>query len=737
MEFNTIHQIFRTATGFLASGKIKNAFEQSEILVAGLQAGQFKEEIADLQQNYNYMLQYYISGVNDPDRKRVYNKLVARLYELLWEIREELMLKNSPNYEYSQKRYFNNRYTQNLPAQLLSAFDNYYTQTAEIIDSEIVDAARIKALRIEFENNLPNLFSSLWLITHYSDNEKNLIQTIIADEYSGRLEKTLLVSAITLNLWRMFDEEKLLLLLSLCKHPNIEIQVRAMIGLCFVMARYNRFIPFFPQLRNKLILLADDEQIVSQFKNILIQIISTLETAKITQTMQNEILPELLKLAPQLKDSMESENFLISEEWDEEKPEWQEVIENSSISDKLQEMSDLQIEGADVYMGTFAQMKSFSFFDNVCNWFLPFDTGFTHIAELFEGDAGGLIKAFAGHTAMCDSDKYSFCLAVMQMPKNQRKKLKSTFKLEAEQMEEINNDEKILSPDFAQKNFSKQYVWDIFRFFKLFPQRGDFSDMFQLAAVMHRSYLFDILAADNDEIKITIANYYFNKKHYVQALELFEEIKDTEPTATFFQKLGYAYQKTSKIQNALDAYLKADIINPDDLWNVKKIALCYKLSGNFEKALDYYNHAEFLNPDDLNIKLQKGKCLESMGKLKQAANYYVKLDTENSGSVKVWRALTCCAFISGNLAQAEFYVQRLLDENPDKLDYLYAGHIYWCKNHLQQAADFYIKYYELQQKNWTVLHEAIMRDKQYLQANGVDKDDFRLMLDTVQYGIKS
>ena len=62
------------------------------------------------------------------------------------------------------------------------------------------------------------------------------------------------------------------------------------------------------------------------------------------------------------------------------------------------------------------------------------------------------------------------------------------------------------------------------------------------------------------------------------------------PLAALYQKIGYSYQQTSQFEKALDAYTKADLIQPDDLWTVKKMALCYRLSGNFAKALEYYQH---------------------------------------------------------------------------------------------------------------------------------------------------
>jgi tetratricopeptide (TPR) repeat protein len=276
----------------------------------------------------------------------------------------------------------------------------------------------------------------------------------------------------------------------------------------------------------------------------------------------------------------------------------------------------------------------------------------------------------------------------------------------------------------------------LFRFFKLHPQHGDFSDMFQMALIMHKSYLFDILAVNNINLKTEIAEYYFAKKHYRQALDLFAELQnETEPSAPFFQKLGYAYQKTSLISNALDAYLKADIIQPDNLWTVRKIALCHKLQGNIEKALEYYKHAGFLEPEKISTVLQTGKCYEDMGNYKEANSLYIKLDAENENNPKIWRAITWCGFAMGNMAQADYFVQRLLETKPDYQDYINAGHIAWCTKNNKAAVNYYLKSIEMLENKWDTFHDQIMEDRDRLFANGIDKDDFRLMLDELQYRI--
>ena len=731
MNAGQIHTTFKSISHFLVSGQVKNAFDKIKVLVDELQIGEYSDRLVDLEQNYRFLLHYYITGVEDPQRKSVYNKLIAKVFVLNSELREELILRNSNNYEYTQKRYYPHTKKHHTTVDLFNALKYYHNQSALLKNNVDVQVGELKRLRSNYELLIPEFFGLFWLTTVIGSQEKVLFNEVLQKDYPGWIEKSVIISALTLNLWRMFDENKLMLLLDACQADDQLVKQRALVGLCFVLAKYNRFLPFFPSIRNRLVLLADDHHIVENLKNIIIQIIATVETEKITKKMQEEILPEVMKISPMLKDKMDADSLLNSDEWGEENPDWQEMLEQSGVSDKLKELSELQLEGADVYMSTFSLLKNFPFFSEFTNWFLPFDTQNSAINELFKTDDKTLITAFVSNNVMCNSEKYSFCLSILQMPESQRGMLKQSFKMEAEQLDEMTKDEAILTPNIAAKNISKLYIQDLFRFFKLNPQHGDFSDMFAFSLLMHRSYLFEILSVNTD-FKLSIAEYYFSKNHYIQALELFEKIQhEITPTAALYQKIGYSFQMTSQFPSALEAYLKSDLIQTVDLWTVRKIALCYRLLGKFENALEFYQQADYLKPNQLSVLMQIGHCYVELGKYKEALSVYYKLDALGGDNVKVWRAISWSSFISGNLQQAEYYVKKLLENEPNAHDYLNAGHVSWCQHLLNDAIEFYRKSLDLQQNSWEVFLEAFNEDKSFLIANGIDADEIPLLLDSI------
>ena len=733
MTSNEVQNTYKQATTALSKGKLKHAFERARVLNDELKSSVINDKLNAMEENYRFMLRYFLDGVQDTERKSLFNKLVAQVFSIAAQLRDELLTRDSSNYEFSQKRYF--PFTPQLTNdELVSALDRK-EKLAEIQDAEGDSEPQKGQIQQNFEQVANYIFHYFWLTSNYdADGKMDVFRRVISDDYTDFVPKSLLVSALTLNLWRTFDEQKLGLLLDACKSSDLHTRQRALTGLCFVLAKYNRFIPYFPAIRNRLVLLTDDAAVAANLQNIIIQIIATTETDEISRKLQQEIFPELMKLRPMMDEGLDVEGLMNLDEWAEQNPEWEEKLEKSGVADKMKEFADLQMDGADVYMSTFAMLKSFPFFNGLSGWFMPFDAENTAVKPLFSDNEKSLVTAFLNSNVMCDSDRYSFCLSVLQMPDMRRAMMKQSFNEAAEQLEEMDKDEAILSPHIHAKNISKHYIQGLFRFFKLFPQHSDFADMFSVSLILHKSYLFDLLSVD-EQLKMNIAEYYFSKKLYAQALELFNEIeKETEPTSALYQKIGYSYQQTSQLFQALEAYRKADLIQSDDYWTLRKMALCYRLTGNTQKALDTYNHLNFIKPGQLSVLLQIANCLIELQKTDEALKVLLKMNEDFEENLKVWRAIIFCSFKAGNLQQAAYFGALLL-EKPDlaAYDYVLSAHVDWCLHDTKKALSSYRKGLEILQNNWEQFVALFLQDIETLKANGVDEQEIPLILDGIDY----
>lgn len=731
----TSEQISNTATEIfedLSLGKLKFALDKSKLLAEDLQIGELTDQWNEISTNYKYLLDYYFQGVYDPERKSIQNKLFAKLYILTHNLREELLMRNSSNFEYGQKRIFRHKLHFSQTNDLWDSIQYSHNQL-EILNEQLPESSNdIKRIRQNYEKLIPDIFFIFWLNTSYQSSEKILFNNILGLEHRSTPEKAILISGLTLNLWRMFDPEKIYLLLDACMHPDSQVSQRALVGLCFILYKYNTELQYFPKIRNRLVLLTDNSQISEQIKNILLIIIGTVDTDKITKKMTEEILPEMMKISPKIKDKMEEQNMMQADEWDEENPEWREILEESGLAEKMQELTELQLEGADVYMSTFSILKNFPFFGEISSWFMPFDPEISAVNELFQHKEKSIASAFVKNSAICNSDKYSFCLSLMQMPPVQRENLSKSFKVESDQIDEITKDELLLNPVNATKNTAKQYIQDLFRFFRLYPHHKDFANMFDASLSFHRTNFFDILSSSSS-IKKEIAEFYFLKNHFQIAVELFNELNQSdEANSSLFQKLGFAYQNLSNIEQATKAYEKADFIQPDDLWTLKKLGFCYKLSGDYQKALKTYQHIDFLKPRKSANLIQIANCFAKLEQYEDALKIYLEQDSIEDGQIKIWRLIATNSFLDLKFQQAKYYSDKVLELDADTDDYLLAAYIHLSLKLKGEAVLLFKKAYEIYD-DMILFSQRVLLDTAMVKKAGINIEDLLLAIDKISY----
>jgi hypothetical protein len=132
------------------------------------------------------------------------------------------------------------------------------------------------------------------------------------------------------------------------------------------------------------------------------------------------------------------------------------------------------MEGADVYMSAFANMKQFDFFRDFQNWFVPFYPDHETVNEIYKDEILGpgtneLAEALYKTPFICNSDKYSLLLNLKYLPSSQKTMMLKVFRMELEGLQQLNDDESATDP---YRNFRinvTQYLQDIYRFFKLSP----------------------------------------------------------------------------------------------------------------------------------------------------------------------------------------------------------------------------------------------------------------------------
>ena len=271
--------------------------------------------------------------------------------------------------------------------------------------------------------------------------------------------------------------------------------------------------------------------------------------------MREEIIPEMMRNV----NIMRNMKFGFEENPEENdlNPDWEKAFESSGLGDKIREMNELQLEGADVYMSTFAQLKTYPFFKEPYNWFYPFDMHHSSIIKEFgfkpTGD-NAILSLILQSGFFCNSDKYSLCFTMAHIPQSQRTMMLS--QMTSQDLDALMDESKSSAlRQYAERPdvISNQYVHDLYRFFKLSQRRHEFRDIFKEEIALHRiPALKEILC--KPELLITIADFHFRKEHPAEALELYKElIALNHANADIFQKAGYCLQKEKRYKEAIDA----------------------------------------------------------------------------------------------------------------------------------------------------------------------------------------
>lgn len=725
----------------LSERKLKIAFDRIEKLIRENGQLVYLDEWRNLEQTYSYMLKYTVEGIQDPERQKIYRRLIVSVYALADKVYNAVRLKKSPAFEYDKMRTFH-----------LNPALNFKTVFDELEDSylhgELISIANESAVKSEtttppektIQQKMTQLFNHFWLHDKFSDEERNFLQRFLENDQFPQTYKAFLISAVVLSLQRSFSEEKFSLLFEAYHSETIEIKQRALVGLLINLYKYDARLPFYPEIKARLQLLNEDATFKQNLERVIVQLIRSRETEAIQRKIKDEIIPEMIRISPTLKDKINLEELMGEEGGDDKNPEWEKIFEDSpGLLNKMEEFSEMQMEGADVFMGSFAMLKMFPFFNEFSNWFIPFFPENPDVKDLAQSSNEinrRVIDAIYSAPILCNSDKYSFCFSIGNLPEENRRFMAEGMNAEMNQFNELQSDEELTNPGQKAGFVSNQYIQDLYRFYKLHPRKADFEDIFNWRFDFHNKFALGDILKEDDKILRNVAEYYFKKNYYEEAAEIFSYLLSVEKNGELYQKLGFCHQNMGDYAAALHAYQKAELYDLNKLWNLNKIALCLRNLRQPQKALEYYLEAEKLDADNLKIQLNIGHCYLELEAFDKALQYYFKVEYLAPGNVKVWRPIGWCSFVTGKKEQAEKYFQKLLDAQPGKHDLMNMGHVQWALGNRKLALDFYKK--SIAKENFTEkeFFEVFDEDLHYLLEQGVEKEDVPIMLDQLRYFVE-
>ena len=731
LEIEKAHQ---SANQCIGNAEVINAFGFIKQLADELGRGDVNDELERLRISYTFMLKYLEQGVIDPQRDEILSNIRQSLYTLNDQCFIGLMEPTSPEVFYARRRELGS-------TSLVDIVEEYRAVQRElslvqpVTETQNVGNRAILSRLQQAESLETKLFNRVWSTFPLSTDDTETLKLCISGDILPVHTRCLIVAALLLGLMKFYDENKLFVLLeaySMSDEP--EVQIRALICAMLALLAHKKRTSTSKGVQDRLAALLDTEEFDRDVWGIQLQLARSRNTENVKQRVRNDLIPNIMKMRPDIIDKLKDKDSQVIDLSDiEANPDWQEWLDQSGITRKIEEFNAMQVEGSDVFIATFAHLKTFPFFKTLSNWFIPFFPAHSAVIENLGANRLAIADMVQHAPYLCNSDKYSFCLSLGALPDSQRSMMSAQLEEQNAALDEVRQTE--LPDDRRQRmGIITAFVQDLYRFFKLFSRRREFiavmddpgldmTDCLPLAQITRDAHILELLGA-----------MYFKNAFYDDAIKCFTRLEGMDDVTDdhIYQKIGFAYQNAGNTEKALNYYLRYELIHDDDAWNLRHIAACYRAQGKYEQALNYYRRAEELTPDNVALVLTIGHVLLEQNRANDALQQYFKADLMNGAKHRAWRPIAWCSFLLSDYDRALDYYDRIArDDKASPQDLLNKGHVLLCKGSTQEAIATYREALQGMDGDTAKFRSAFKGDALELRLHGVSAVDQALIPDAV------
>ncbi|MCF8224723.1 MAG: hypothetical protein K9J30_02465 [Bacteroidales bacterium] len=735
-----IHSKYDQICSSIFSKKIKDALEILKELISESGYNDYFIQQEHLESTYEQMLKYTLEGIHDPERKKIYMKLQVSLLDLVENVKAALLRNYSGWHTYILQQELEKK--QKLTGKgIIESLDDlaFHSELDEIINDNKQSPETSDQRRRDL---VMDIFRHLWLSDHYGEAENSLVKEVHSSKNFSWHEQALQISAILLSALRFFDEQKIQKVIDFIDAEDPQVSGRALVSLVILLYKYDKRLHLYPSITSRMVLLKDSMDLDRVLEQIVLQLIRTEDTLELGKKLHEDIIPEMSKLKPKLEDKLKMEDLQEEDLLGEKNPDWESVFkESDELYKKVDEFMKLQMEGADVYMTTFARLKNFPFFNELTNWLVPFYEENIDLHAVYEQRSDNFnpdlfVSGLKKMPFLCNSDKYSFIFNVKFLPDDQKKMLTTAFNMEIESMSQMISDEELMNANFARRLVFIQHIQDLYRFFKLSPFKNEFEDVFKGKLVIYNSYFFRSIIEDK-KIYRNIAEYFFEKEHYDESLDIFRMQLDDDPVnEELIEKAGYCHQKLKQYNKALHYYNQLTMEGKSRNWILRNMGYCYRMLEDYDNAMQVYIKAHIDNPEDARIESLIGFCNMKLGRYDAALKHYFKIEYMNPDNRNVLRPIAWCYFAIGELEKSEKYYTKVFSKKTDYYDYVNFGHLKWAQGDRKTAIEQYLKSTNYSGFDFSGLQRTIDEDIPLLLNAGIEREDIPLMLDYLRYRLK-
>ena len=720
---------FRTIYKMLTNGELGTAMTEYEKVSADMVNPLLQERFQQIRNDYRLMLDFLLRGFRDTERDRLYSQLIVRFDQLVADTDMNMQTENSQMFANIKK---------NLAAfsaqhdEVYGRLEAFVTDMAMTeLEEEAIQDLKQKDLYERHYSFMSKLFEHIWLSPQWSDDDMAAYERLLLSPTIERNDIMLILSAVFLANSQCFDARKTLLMVNIsAKATDEHIRQRALVGWALTL---DERMSLYPQLTDAIREYCGNDGNTQQLVELQKQLYFCLNAERDNEAIQKDIMPDIIK-----NSNLNITRFGI-EEKDEDtlqnilNPEAQEEAIDK-VEQSFRKMVEMQKAGSDIYFGGFSQMKRFSFFFQTANWFAPFDVNHPAIKHVTgSGKQTAFIQALLKSGPFCDSDKYSFVLAMSNVFDRLPDNIKEMMNGES-MFEVYNASQDTESPVYIRR----MYLQDLYRFFKLYTNKQLLHNPFNsqhgkrgTALFIDHSVFCGTIA---DDRYTEIGQFLLRRNNTLEAWSMIERLREIQSDSLLELRAQCLYMQ-GKSEEAEMLYRKVVEKNPDDAKAISALAKITFQTGRYDEAVEYYKHLQQQYPDKLSYQLNYCVALSKTPQVAESIETLYRLYYENPDNHNVLRVLAWNLLVAKRTEQAGTEYEKLLQIGDQKAeDWLNAGYYYLIVRNVEKAVDMFRRYVEESKSAQDARHligKQIAADADVLLENGIDKIEMQLIVDLV------
>ena len=708
----------------LLDKNLSSAMSALEIYLSKFPNQACSDRLYAIQADFQRMADYWKQGYKDPQLPTLYTQLLHRLYVIYVDAQMNHAVGQST---FLSAVYMRLRMTaRNWSVQTLrEALESYVSDLAMIeLEPPHVRGEREKELHRQHHQLMSEWFDNLWLSPVWTDGQASAIEEILLLPTIESHDQQLLVSAITIAVTNHFDLAKFRLLLHIYQKATDEnLRQRALVG--WVMALCNDTATYlYSEEMGELKALLEDKAVCQELMQLQQQIIYCVNAEKDRQTIQKEIMPDLLnngsfRMTRNGIEEVEEDplNDILHPDEEERRME--------QMEESFRRMQDMQNQGSDIYFGGFSQMKRFSFFQDMSNWFVPFyedHPGIAEVTKRFQDNK--FLSSIIKVAPFCDSDKYSFVLAFSQVVDRIPKDMLQMFERGEASFGEVAQE--VLS---STAYIRRLYLQDLYRFYKIFPHRSEFKSPFEdMDEIFFANPIFRNTPLEdcfNDMAAFLIKQHRLN-----EAVMVLDNCEKAHRDFRFYMMAGYLSMKTdygfvNLSDEAVSLYEKALALEPENEKAHLGHAKALFESGDYKEALNEYNFLLKIQPDKKNYLLNRAVCLSKLSRYEEALKDLYRLNYESPDDMNVSRVLAWVLTCNDKYEQADKIYSQLMGDHAQPEDLLNYGYCLWLSGKNGQAVECFQRYLkETKEGKLSIING----ERPLLKEKGITEAEIQTML---------